>query len=149
MKKIICIVLFAFTFAMFLSMTERIQLKSVASKDSVSDVNINFNVMPVANSAWYGQISGDITGELTVDSRGQTPRAFRSVWAGTTRWKVVAGANTFTALLNGKLNTLNGTLIMRGIIIDGAHLGAQVEVRGQVTTFEPTNLVGTLRVIQP
>jgi len=138
-----------FVLAMFLSMMGHTQLKSTASIDSVSDVNINFNITPVAKSAWYGQTSGDVTGELTVDTRGQTPRAFRSAWAGTTRWKLVAGANTFTAQLNGKLNTLNGTLLMRGIVIDGAHLGARVEVSGQVTTFEPTNLAGTLRVIQP
>jgi hypothetical protein len=135
--------------AFFLSPPVATRINSAATPDSPSDVNINFSVMPVTNAAWYGQVSGGVTGNLTLDTLERPPRAFRSAWVGRTQWKVVAGANTFVALLNGKINTLNGTTIMRGIVVDGAYLGAEVEVRGQVAAFDPSQFVGTIRIIQP
>ena len=110
------------------------------------DTVITFDTSQVTERVWYGSASGDVTGNVTLEALNDPPQLFHGTWAGTTRWQITAGSNSFTADMRGKINTYNGTMTMMGKVLEGANPGARVVAQGQVTSINPHHFVGTIRV---
>ena len=117
--------------------------------NSGSDVIIAFDARQLTGRVWEGTTSGDIAGNVTIEALTGEPQIFRGTWAGKTRWQIVAGGNSFVAELDGKINTYNGVMMMRGKVTGGVKPGAAVLAQGQVTSLNPHHFVGTIRVLQP
>ena len=75
-----------------------------------SEIVITLDTSQVSERVWYGTASGDVTGNLTLQTLDVPPQLFRGTWSGTTRWQVGAGTSSFTAEMRGKINTYNGAL---------------------------------------
>jgi len=149
MKKI-KIIFTTFAAALLITVVCLVRSGSTQEKSNApSDVVINFDSRQVTERVWYGTASGGVTGNVTIEALNNPPQVFRGTWAGATRWQIVAGSDSFIAEMDGKINTYNGVLMMRGRVINGANIAAEVWAQGQVVSINPHRFVGTIRVIQP
>lgn len=114
-----------------------------------TDVVIAFDSRQITERVWEGPATGGAAGTVTIEALNVPPALFKGTWAGATRWQVVAGANSFTAEMTGKINTYNGVLAMRGKVIGGANAGAAVTANAQIASINPHHFVGTMRVVTP
>ncbi|MEZ5425231.1 MAG: hypothetical protein R2747_03095 [Pyrinomonadaceae bacterium] len=113
-----------------------------------SEIVVNFDTRQVSSSVWYGIATGDVSGNITLEAFENPPEIFRGTSSCKTRWHIVAGGNSFVAEMNGKINSYNGVLIMRGIVISGANVGETATAEGRVTAINPHRFEGTIRVNQ-
>jgi hypothetical protein len=147
--KILTIVLVGLAVSVIcLSGTGRMQTRN-DSANAGSFAVIGFETAQVTERVWFGAASGDVSGEVTLEALNRSPQFLRGTWAGQTRWQIVAGENSFVAVMNGKINSYNGVLLMNGRIVDGANPGAAVSAQGQVIAVNPHRFAGTIRVGQP
>jgi hypothetical protein len=147
--KILTLVLIALSLSAYgLVRSGWMQSRSDGAKAG-ADVIINFDAQQLTERVWSGPATGGVTGNVTIEALNNAPPIFRGTWSGVTRWQVVAGGNSFVAEMEGKINTFNGVMVMRGKVLDGANPGASVWAQGQVTSINPHHFVGTIRVIQP
>lgn len=123
--------------------------RSSPDPNAGSDLIIAFDTRQVSERVWYGTTSGGINGDVTLEALNNPPQVFRGTWTGKTRWQIVAGSDSLVAEMDGKINTYNGVLLMRGKVIEGVNPGASVSAQGQVTSLNPHHFVGTIRVSQP
>jgi hypothetical protein len=110
-----------------------------------SPVNLTFDKSSSGPGTWQGTVSGDITGDLTTVLRDV--RVTGKVWHVEFDWIVSAGSQSFTARLDGVLNTKTGAVVMNGRVIEGYLQGARVHEEGQL--IDPTSLhfVGSIRIM--
>jgi hypothetical protein len=107
-------------------------------------VRLTFEKAAVAAGVWEGTISGDIEGTLqsvllTVDETGP-------IWHVTFDWIIGSGERSFTARLEGVLNTLTGAVVMDGIVTEGYLLGARVHETGQLADAATSRFTGSITV---
>lgn len=79
---------------------------------------------------WTGAVSGDFSGDLA--TQVLSVKEAGHIWHIETLWEVAAGPQSFSAELNGTLDTKTGTLVLTGEIVSGAMTGAQVYDEGQL-----------------
>jgi hypothetical protein len=147
--KVLMLVFIALSVAAFCLVRVGLMQKKTIESNAPTDVVINFDTSLITESVWYGTASGGVTGNVTIEALNNPPQVLRGTWVGTTRWQVVAGNNSFVAEMQGKINSYNGVLIMRGKVIDGTNAGAQISAQGQVIAINPHRFAGTIRVVQP
>jgi hypothetical protein len=107
-------------------------------------VRLTFEKAAVAAGVWEGTISGDIEGTLqsvllTVDETGP-------IWHVTFDWIIGSGERSFTARLDGVLNTQTGAVVMDGTVNDGYLLGARVHETGQLVEAATSRFTGSITV---
>ena len=111
-------------------------------------VRLNFtkslvSTLPVMT--WKGSTTGDVTGDL--ETRLLSLRVSGPIWHVEFDWIISgAGATSFTARLNGTLNTKTGKVVMNGTVIDGYLEGAQVHEEGRLTDATASKFEGTIRI---
>ena len=108
-------------------------------------VRLSFDKSSVSAGVWSGTVSGDVSGGLVtvltaIEQRG--PIAHLEF-----DWIVSAGAHSFTAHLNGTLNTSTGAVVMNGTVVDGWLEGAQVHEAGQLVDAASLRFQGEIRVM--
>ena len=148
-RKFLTIVFIALLVAAFGLAQAGLMQKKAIEQNAPTDVVVNFDARQVTERVWYGAASGGASGNVTLEALNNPPQVFRGTWAGKTRWQIVAGNDSFIAEMEGKINTYNGVLIMRGRVINGANTAAEVVAQGQVVAINPHRFVGTIRVIRP
>lgn len=117
----------------------------VATAASSDPVELSFDKTAVAPGVWQGTVSGDIEGALTtqlLDLQVSGP-----VWRVVFDWIVEAGPSSFTARLDGVLNTRTGAVVMNGEVIDGFLLGARVHEEGQLVDPTTFRFVGYIQLM--
>ena len=151
MKRVIILTLFIIVISVSTFVVNRtVWMQSNEKNENAgSDLVINFNSSQVTENVWFGNTTGDVSGEVTLEALNNSPQIFRGTWAGGTRWQINAGSDSFIAQMNGKINTYNGVLLMRGIVLNGTNAGNSVTARGQVVAINPHQFAGTIRVAQP
>lgn len=107
-------------------------------------VGLTFNKVAIAAGVWEGTVSGDIEGTLrtallTVDETGP-------IWEDTSAWIIGSGERSFTAPLDGVLNTRTGTVSMDGSVTDSYLLGACVHEAGQAVGAATSPFTGYIAV---
>jgi hypothetical protein len=108
-------------------------------------VLLNFDKTLVGEGVWEGIVSGDVTGNLRTELTSL--RVAGPIWHVTFDWIIDAGEQSFTARLNGTLNTLTGHVVMNGTVVDGWLLGAQVHEEGQLIDPSTFRFQGTIQVM--
>jgi hypothetical protein len=116
-------------------------LPALAASDPV---RLTFDKAAVAAGVWEGTISGDIeatlqTVLLTVDETGP-------IWHVTFDWIISSGERSFTARLDGVLNTQTGAVVMDGSVTDGYLLGARVHETGKLVDSSTSRFTGSITV---
>jgi hypothetical protein len=115
---------------------------------AATPVRLNFtkslvSTMPVMT--WKGSVTGDVAGDL--ETRLLSLRVSGAIWHVEFDWIVSGAAGTsFTARLNGILNTKTGKVVMNGTVIDGYLEGAQVHEEGLLTDATASKFEGTIRI---
>ena len=109
-----------------------------------SPVQIQFDKQGGANGIWNGTVSGDVEGSLTTQLLSLQPAG--PILKVRFAWIVSAGAHSFTAVLDGTLNTLTGQVEMDGRIVDGWLVGAQVHEQGQLVDPQLSRFQGTIAI---
>jgi hypothetical protein len=112
---------------------------------SSAPVRLDFAKTATAPGVWHGSVSGDIGGALT--TRLIALEVTAPIWHVTFDWIVDAGAASFTARLDGILNTETGAVVMDGTVISGFLLGAQVHEQGQLVDPAALEFVGSIRLM--
>ena len=138
-KGVIFIVLLALIFSTFL-------LAGSAAADGNAPVYLSFaKADPEGDFIWHGTVSGDISGSLETRllSVSQTGHILHVEFD----WIVDAGEQSFTARLNGILDTERGTVTMNGTVIEGYLAGAQVHEEGQLVNPATSGFAGTIRLM--
>jgi hypothetical protein len=108
-------------------------------------VRLSFEKQAVQQGVWQGTVAGDVTGALT--TRLMSLQVSGPVWHVTFDWIVDAGQQSFTARLDGTLNTLTGAVVMNGRVIEGYLDGAQVHEEGQLVDPNTLGFRGSIRVM--
>jgi hypothetical protein len=122
-----------------------IQAVSTRPALAVSDpIRLTFDKAAVAAGVWEGTVSGDIEGTLrtvllTVDETG-------AIWHVTFDWIIGSGERSFTARLDGVLNTQIGSVVMDGTVTEGYLLGARVHEAGQLVDSATSRFEGSIAV---
>ena len=103
-------------------------------------VRLTFDKTAVAAGVWEGTISGDIeatlqTVLLIVDQTGP-------IWHVMFDWIIGSGERSFTARLDGVLNTQTGAVVMDGSVTDGYLLGARVHETGRLVDSSTSRFTG-------
>lgn len=108
-------------------------------------VRLTFDKHQVAPGVWQGTVSGDTTGALTTKllSRDVTG----PIWQVTFDWIVEAASSSFTARLDGTLNTTTGAVVMNGTVTEGHLLGGQVHEEGQLVDPATLEFVGSIQIM--
>jgi hypothetical protein len=110
---------------------------------AVSDpVRMTFDKAAVAAGVWEGTVSGDIEGTLRtvlleVEESG-------AIWHVTFDWIIGSGECSFTARLDGVLNTRTGAVVMDGTVTEGCLLGARVHETGQLVDAATSRFTGSI-----
>src|SRR5215471_6489526 len=91
-----------------------------AASASNAPVRLSFDKSSTGPGVWQGTVSGDVDGSLTTVLLDRTVTG--AVWHVTFDWIISAGASSFTARLDGVLNTKTGGVVMNGNVISGAWL---------------------------
>lgn len=110
-----------------------------------SPVYLTFDKSASGPGTWQGTVSGDIAGDLTTVLRDV--RVSGSVWQVEFDWIVSAGSQSFTARLDGVLNTKTGAVVMNGRVIEGYLQGATVHEEGQLVDASTLRFVGSIRIM--
>jgi hypothetical protein len=110
-------------------------------------VRLTFDKTAVAAGVWEGTITGDIEGTLqtvllTVDETGP-------IWHVTFDWIIGSGDRSFTARLDGLLNTQTGAVVMDGSVTEGYLLGARVHETGQLADAATSRFTGFITMFPP
>lgn len=108
-------------------------------------VRLEFDKTATGPGVWQGTVSGDVEGSL--ETRLLDITVSGPVWHVTFDWIVDSGASSFTARLNGTLNTKTGAVVMDGNVISGYLLGAQVHEEGQLVDPATLEFAGSIRVM--
>lgn len=108
-------------------------------------VRLTFDKHQVAPGVWQGTVSGDITGALT--TKLLSLEVTGSIWQVTFDWIVEAGSSSFTARLDGTLNTTTGAVVMDGTVTEGHLLGARVHEEGQLVDPTTLEFVGSIQIM--
>lgn len=110
---------------------------------------LTFEKESIDEGVWAGTVSGDVNGDLTTFLTGCTgPNPCSGdVWHVEFDWVIDAGDQSFTAHLSGVLNTLTGSVIMNGPVVDGFLEGAQVHEEGQLVNPATLAFEGTIQVM--
>lgn len=100
---------------------------------------------PDGDFVWNGTVAGDISGSLETRllSAWQSDKILHVEFD----WIVDAGEQSFTARLNGILDTERGTVTMNGTVIEGYLVGAQVHEEGQLVDPVTSGFAGTIRLM--
>jgi hypothetical protein len=120
-------------------------LSSGVARASSAPVRLDFDKIATAPGVWHGTVSGDVEGALT--TRLLSLEVTGPIWHVTFDWIVDAGASSFTARLNGTLNTATGSVVMNGTVISGFLLGAQVHEQGQLVDPASLEFAGSIRIL--
>lgn len=115
-----------------------------AATASSAPVRLTFEKVNQFDGTWKGSVAGDIEGGLT--TRILSLREAGPIWHVTFDWIVDAGDKSFTARLNGTVNTETGRVVMNGRVVEGYLLGARVAERGQLINANG-DAVGTIRLM--
>jgi hypothetical protein len=107
-------------------------------------VTLTFDKTATGPTEWKGTIGGDLTGTLTTELRDV--RVVGPIWFVTFDWIIDAGPSSFTARLDGILNTKTGGVLMTGRVVAGRWLGAPVIEEGQLVNPATSEFAGTIRV---
>lgn len=138
-KRVTLIVLLALILSTFV-------LAGSAAAASNAPVYLSFAKSdPDGDFVWNGTVSGDISGSL--ETRLLNVRQTNKILHVEFDWIVDAGEQSFTARLNGILDTQKGTVIMNGTVIEGYLAGAQVHEEGQLVDPATSGFVGTIRLM--
>jgi hypothetical protein len=100
---------------------------------------------PDGNYVWNGSVGGDIDGNLETVLMDFS--ASDKILHVKFDWIISAGNQSFTARMDGILDSETGKVVMNGVVIDGWMKGAQVHEEGQLV--DPTNsgFSGTIRIM--
>ena len=120
-------------------------LAASAPASAAEPVRLQFSKHAVSEGVWQGATSGDIAGDL--ETRLQSLRVSGPIWHVTFDWIVDAGARSFTARLDGTLNTKTGAVVMNGTVIAGYLQGAQVHEAGQLVDPATLAFAGDIRIM--
>jgi hypothetical protein len=115
------------------------------SSQSSAPVYLSFDKTLVGNGIWEGSVTGDVTGNLRTELTSL--RVAGPIWHVQFNWIIDADEYSFTARLNGTLNTLTGQVVMNGTVVDGWLLGAQVHEEGQLIDPNTLRFQGTIQVM--
>ena len=107
-------------------------------------VHLTFAKHAAGPGVWSGAVAGDIDGALT--TRLLSLDDHKPVWRVTFDWIVDAGGESFTARLHGTLDTTTGAVEMKGRVIEGHMLGAQVREHGQLVDPMASAFEGTIDI---
>jgi len=94
---------------------------------------------------WTGSVSGDVSGGLT--TRLTELRIAGPIWHVRFDWIISAGPRSFVADLTGTLNNATGQVVMKGTVVEGWLLGAQVHEVGQLTDPDTLSFAGEIRIM--
>jgi len=108
-------------------------------------VYLNFDKTLVENGIWEGSVTGDVIGDLRTELTSL--QVSGPIWLVKFNWIIDAGQYSFTAHLNGTLNTLTGQVVMNGTIVEGWLSGAQVHEEGQLVDPNTLRFQGTIQVM--
>jgi hypothetical protein len=97
------------------------------------------------NPVWEGTVSGDVAGNLRTELGDL--RVTGAIWHVRFDWIISAGDRSFTADLDGILNTRTGRVVMNGRVSDGYLVGARVHEEGQLVDPENSCFAGTIRIM--
>ncbi len=108
-------------------------------------VLLSFDAAPAGEGVWNGSISGDMTGSLRTEVTGVRsagPLRFVDV-----HWIVNAAERSFVAEAEGTMNTLTGTTVVTGEVVEGSRTGAIMY--GHSQTIDPASgrLAGTILLV--
>jgi hypothetical protein len=108
-------------------------------------IRLEFDKQGGTNGIWNGAVSGDVEGSLTTQLLSLSPAGpiFNVRFA----WIVSGGDQSFTAVLQGTLNTLTGQVEMDGTIVDGWLVGARVHEEGQMVDPTIGRFQGTITIL--
>lgn len=104
-----------------------------------------FDKTAIAEGTWEGTVGGDIVGIL--NTQLLAIEIVGPVWFVEFDWIVEAGDQSFTARMTGTLNTLTGTVVMTGEVVDGYQLGMQVYEQGQMANSATGRFQGTILIL--
>jgi hypothetical protein len=116
-----------------------------AASASNAPIRLSFDKSSTGPGVWQGTVSGDVDGTLMTVLLDR--KVTGAVWHVTFDWIISAGPSSFTARLDGVLNTKTGGVVMNGNVISGAWLGAQVHEEGQLVDPVALEFVGSIRVM--
>lgn len=116
-----------------------------AATASNTPVRLSFDKSASAPGVWSGTVTGDIDGALTTRILGLDVTG--PIWHMTLDWIIDAGPSSFTARLDGVLNTQTGRVVMDGTVITGRFLGAQVHEEGQLVDPSTSEFAGSIRLM--
>jgi hypothetical protein len=85
---------------------------SPAAIASSAPVRLTFEKANQLNGTWEGSVAGDVAGDLATSLT--SIRVTQNVWHVTFDWIVDAGDKSFTARLEGTVNTATGRVVMNG-----------------------------------
>ena len=118
---------------------------SIFAAEDNAPVYIEFaKADPDGNFIWNGAVSGDVNGDLEtvlLEAR-QSGWILHVVFD----W-IVDGDCSFTARLNGILDTQSGRVLMNGRVIEGCWQGAQVHEEGQLVNPADSGFEGVIRIM--
>jgi opacity protein-like surface antigen len=120
-------------------------LLAPSAAQATSPVHLTFDKSASGPGTWQGTVSGDVSGDLTTVLRDL--RVTGDVWHVEFDWIVSAGSQSFTARLDGILNTETGAVVMNGRVIDGYLVGARVHEEGQLVDPGTLRFVGSIRIM--
>ena len=115
-----------------------------AGATAKAPVQLTFHKQALAAGVWSGTVSGDIEGALTTRLISLDDR--KPVWRVTFDWIIDAGTQSFTARLDGTLDTTTGAVAMKGRVVEGYLLGAHVREQGQLIDPATSGFEGTIEV---
>lgn len=107
---------------------------------------LSFDKSAVSEGIWEGLVTGDVSGALRTELTGI--RTVGPLWFVEFNWIVDAGDQSFTVAATGTLNTLNGTAVMTGRVVEGEWLGATMYEQGQMIDPATGHFEGTILLIE-
>jgi hypothetical protein len=119
--------------------------KSAATPHAPVRLTFEKCLIDAVNWVWEGTVDGDIAGDLRTELRDL--RVTGVIWHVRFDWIISAGDRSFTADLDGILNTRTGRVVMNGRVADGYLLGARVHEEGQLVDPENLCFEGTIQVM--
>lgn len=108
-------------------------------------VRIEFDKQGGVGGIWHGMVGGDVTGNLItkLTSAHQSGQILHVTFD----WIIDAGAQSFTADLEGTLNLQTGAAVMNGKVVEGWLVGAQVHEEGQLIDPDTGRFQGWILIL--
>lgn len=95
---------------------------------------------------WAGSVDGDLQGGLVTELTALEISG--AIWLVEFDWIVDTGdEHSFTAHLQGILNTTTGAVVMNGVVTEGWMEGAQVHEEGQLVNPATSAFQGTIQIM--